>query len=98
MRIIDKNHDYYDYLQDPTDNLVFDRRGSFNLSRNEMVNAILVNTGYDNSKYKFVSLQCGPRFWLLLYVMSDDSPDYFTVQLLATWTNYNKPTFDMFLL
>ena len=24
MRIIDKMHDYYDYLQDSTDNLVFD--------------------------------------------------------------------------
>ena len=34
MRIIDKNHDFYDYLQDPTDNtIVFDRRGSFLLEK-----------------------------------------------------------------
>ena len=29
MRIIDNKHDFYDYLQDSTDHLVFDRRRSF---------------------------------------------------------------------
>ena len=33
MRIIDKQHDFYDYLQDPTDRIVFDRRGSFLLTK-----------------------------------------------------------------
>lgn len=35
MRIIDKQHDFYDYLQDPTDSIAFDRRGSFLLTKEE---------------------------------------------------------------
>ena len=35
MRIIDKQHDFYDYLQDPTDRIVFDRRGSFLLTKGD---------------------------------------------------------------
>ncbi|MCR4616974.1 MAG: hypothetical protein K5669_02170 [Lachnospiraceae bacterium] len=33
MRIIDKQRDFYDYLQDSSDRIVFDRRGSFLLTK-----------------------------------------------------------------
>ena len=36
MRIIDNKHDFYDYLQDPTDTVVFDRRNSFLLTKEIM--------------------------------------------------------------
>ena len=42
MRIIDKQHDFYDYLQDPTDRIVFDRRGSFLLTKKLFCNDIKV--------------------------------------------------------
>ena len=40
MRIIDKQHDFYDYLQDPTDRIVFDRRGAFLLTKKLFCNDI----------------------------------------------------------
>ena len=35
MKIIDNQYDYYDYLQSYTDPIVFDRRGSFLLTRED---------------------------------------------------------------
>ena len=36
MRIIDKNTDYYDYLQNSDDPIVFDRRGSYLLTKDHL--------------------------------------------------------------
>ena len=40
MRIIDKLRDYYDYLQDPTDTLVFDRRNSYVVTKEDILNTL----------------------------------------------------------
>lgn len=94
MRIIDKITDYYDYLQDSTDKLVFDRRGSFMLTREIFCDKICFTRHYRESKYRFVLLQCGPTFWLLLVTITkrdnEHRPTDYTMELLATWKNYDK--------
>ena len=70
MRIIDKQRDFYDYLQDPTDKLVFDRRGSFLLTKEIFCERISTIRYYWQSKYRFVLLQCGATFWLFLVTIT----------------------------
>ena len=105
MRIIDKITDYYDYLQDSTDKLVFDRRGSFLLTREMFCERICFTRDWA-SKYRLVLLQCGATFWLFLITITewdterrptDDPlwykehrPTDYTMELLATWKDYNK--------
>ena len=87
MRIIDKNRDYYDYLQDPTDTIVFDRRGSWELTRKEMYDRAKGVT-YDKRNHRFILLQCGATFWL--FYMKMEQGDY-NLDLISTWKNYDKP-------
>lgn len=95
MRIIDKNTDFYDYLQDPTDTIVFDRRNSFLLTKEDVCKKIGY-TGFRDSKYRFILLQCGASFWLLLLTITKFDPhalfpkDY-NLELLVNWKNYDKP-------
>ena len=49
MRIIDKNTDYYDYLQDSEDTLVFDRRGSYLLTKDRLCEVLV--PAYYNTIY-----------------------------------------------
>lgn len=96
MRIIDKKQDFYDYLQDPTDRLVFDRRGSFLITKEDFYEHHLVLTKYyDKSKYRFVLLQCGATFWLflvnILETNSFNIPKNGNIELLTTWKNYDLP-------
>lgn len=110
MRIIDKHHDFYDYLQDPTDNLVFDRRKSFMLTKEIFCRGL---RRYDSPEFIFVLLQAGVTYWIFLvdpvvnkdyyYSVSDMIVDY-DLELLCSWKNYNKPpklihitTFDPYL-
>lgn len=93
MRIIDKQHDFYDYLQDPTDRIVFDRRGSFLLTRKIFCEGIKYLRYYNDSRYIFVLLQCGVAYWLFLVTITarglfDDVVDY-DLELLKTWKNYD---------
>ena len=83
MRIIDKNYDFYDYLQDPTDTVVFDRRGSFALTK-ERISYRLYR---DDSDYAIVVLQCGVTYWLFLlkFISKND----YEVELLHQWKNYD---------
>ncbi len=95
MRIIDKNTDFYDYLQDSTDNIVFDRRDSFLLTKEKFCKNISVKHRGLNDKYRFVLLQCGTSFWLFFVSIKDfneygDATDY-DIELLHNWKNYNKP-------
>ncbi len=106
MRIIDKITDYYDYLQDSTDKLVFDRRGSFLLTREILCVKIRFTRYYWESKYRFVLLQCGATFWLFLVTITawdaehrpkdnilwykEHRPTDYTMELLATWKDYDK--------
>ncbi len=97
MRIIDKMHDFYDYMQDSTDTLVFDRRGSFLLTK-ECVCSYLRFMRYHGgeSKFRFVLMQCGATFWLMLFTVTKDDHykdtviDY-DIEVLKMWKNYNKP-------
>ena len=94
MRIIDKNNDYYDYLQDSTDTIVFDRRGSYELTRDRICSTLDMVRYYRASKYRFLLLQCGATYWLILATITDRSgiytPSACTFELLKTWKNYNK--------
>ena len=100
MRIIDKNYDFYDYLQDYTDTIVFDRRGSFLLTKDKVCNDI-DRWRYNNlDPYRLITLQCGATFWLFLltitkvgrsYIMNNPPVDY-DIELLTSWKNYNKPS------
>ena len=93
MRIIDKQHDFYDYLQDPTDRIVFDRRGSFLLTKKLFCDGIKYLRYYNDSRYRFVHLQCGVAHWLFLITVITkgvygDPVDY-TMELLINWKNYD---------
>ena len=100
MRIIDKNTDYYDYLQNSEDSIVFDRRGSYLLTKDRLCEVLIpgYNTIYtrDNNKYryKYVVLQCGATFWLiLLYDVQYNNyerPTEYKMELLSTWKDYSK--------
>ena len=95
MRIIDKQHDFYDYLQDSTDTIVFDRRNSFLLTK-EIVCRKLGFYSFRDSKYRFMLLQCGVAYWLFLITVSSETnylgdPVDYEVELLDHWKNYKKP-------
>jgi len=94
MRIIDKNHDYYDYLQSPTDTIVFDRRGSFVLTKEMFLNGLW----HDYSRktnYDIVLLQCGATYWAILVNILSTNEDGlvndYSLELLTSWKDYNKP-------
>lgn len=95
MRIIDKQQDYYDYLQNTSDKLVFDRRGSYLLTKEMICERLNSNHVYTRSDYRFLLFQCGAYYWLLLakiteYKDGSDPADY-ELELLAGWKNYDKP-------
>lgn len=99
MRIIDNKHDFYDYLQDPTDTVVFDRRNSFLLTKEIMCDK-LYQGGYRYLEEKFdkeryILIQCGATFWLVKAVILAQNylgrPENYILTLIASWKNYNKP-------
>jgi len=91
MRIIDKQHDFYDYLQDPTDTLVFDRRGSFLLTKEIIIDKIKSYTPQWDNKYKrLLLLQCGVMYWLIEISLNETYTDY-TSRLLDKKKDYNNP-------
>ena len=91
MRIIDNKYDFYDFLQDPTDNhIVFDRRKSFYLTKELLYNRI---KNFDYSGYGkniYMVIHCGAAYWLILVELNQDNNSY-KFQLLDYWKNYNKP-------
>ena len=94
MRIIDKQHDFYDYLQDPTDRIVFDRRGSFLLTKEIFCEGMRYQRYHSDSRYRFVLLQCGVAYWLFMITITakalyDKIVDY-DVELLENWKNYDR--------
>lgn len=100
MRIISKEYDFYDYLQDYNDTIVFDRRKSFNLTK-EIVCSKLGN-GYnelgkyckrdDGRDYRHIVLQSCCTFWLILLIITErdfcDCPKNYKLKFLHTWRNY----------
>lgn len=93
MRIIDKQHDFYDYLQDPTDKIVFDRRGSFLLTKERFCEGIRYQRYHKESCYRFILLQCGVAHWLFLVTITavgwNASPVDYNMELIMNWKNYN---------
>ncbi len=95
MRIIDKNHDIYDYLQDPTDNhLIFDRRGSFLLDKTRICKAMQMHEfrGHPNCDHKYLEVQCGPSHWVFLATITErdtwsnfDTPVDYDLELIKSW-------------
>lgn len=95
MRIIDKNRDYYDYLQSGEDNrIVFDRRGSFTLTKEAICHSFW-NVRYgDRTPWRFLLMQCGSTFWLFLAEITkwDDwgrLPSDFRLELFDSWKDYS---------
>jgi len=76
MRIIDKNTDYYDYLQNSDDTIVFDRRGSYIVTKGIFGVALFNHMDMHRCssqkfpKEGFLLLQCGATYWLLLVTVS----------------------------
>ena len=94
MRIIDKNRDYYDYLQSGDDDrIVFDRRGSFTLEKETLCNAFNY-ISWDRTPYRFLLMQCGCAFWLFLAEITKRDrygwPRDYSLELLTSWKDYSK--------
>lgn len=99
MRIIDKNTDFYDYLQniyrDAT--VTFDRTDSFLLTKDMVKNELRLSSSFHIPKYMFALLQVCNTFWLLL-IRIDTGKDEcgcevvsdYEFDLLHTWKNYDK--------
>ena len=95
MRIIDKNTDFYDYIQNmyPDDSLTFDRTDSFVLTKEIMCNHLVVRKNYSRyaqkkkiTHHNFVLLQIGNAFWLFLVTITAidefDKPTDYTIALI----------------
>lgn len=98
MRILDKNKDFYDYLQDYDSDIVFDRRGSHILTREELNVWSLYYRYKSEFTDKYFLLQIGYTNWLILAKatkIGDGGSGYFTVEdysleLVEMWKDYNK--------
>lgn len=96
MRILDKNKDFYDYLQDYESDIVFDRRGSHILTNEELNFFPLYNRYKVNDVY--LLLQIGYTNWLIVekpIKIIKDASGYnivkdFSIELIETWKDYNK--------
>ncbi len=99
MRIIDKNTDFYDYLQNMyRDNTItFDRTDSFVLTKEEFLRSYLWFYGhFGNEDNTYVLLQVCNTFWLFHVTFTKtgtncfDEPTDYALELLISWKNYNK--------
>lgn len=102
MRIIDKNTDFYDYLQniyrDPS--LVFDRTDSFLLTKEIMCEHLYAGRLHsrrmtDRIPQSFLLLQICHEFWLFMVDITEQTdygkPKDYAVELVTWWHNHNKP-------
>ena len=104
MRIVDKNTDFYDYLQDVyrDDTLTFDRTDSFLLTKEMFCEYLRRFDNFNNRFYKrttlhdynFALLQICNTFWLFLIettkVTKNGDPSEYTIELLKSWKNYSR--------
>ena len=98
MRIIDKNTDFYDYLQGiyVDHSITFDRTDSFLLTKEMMCDYLSdIRWQIGTSRYKFLLLQVCNTFWLFLAeiikMTSDDKPEDYDIMLLDGWKDYTVP-------
>ena len=100
MRIIDNKYDFYDYLQDYNDTLVFDRRNSFMLTKDIVCRNADIGFHRVNSAYRFILMQIGVTYWLILANFKKNSDcvgnrySCYELELLYKWKNCNKPITD----
>jgi hypothetical protein len=107
MRIIDKNTDYYDYLQYiyPDDTFTFDRTDSYELTK-DIVRSYLtirargqygIRPREKTTPYEFLTMQIGSTFWLFLIAVQAEWKngavivEDYSITLLKSWKNYDKP-------
>lgn len=98
MRIIDKNTDFYDYLQErDKDALVFDRTDSFIITKEYLLGYLETENKWDYEKrrwvtrplsYNFLLLQVGNKFWLFLATFPENEITY-DLELVTQWDNYD---------
>ena len=95
MRIIDKNTDFYDYLQNVyrDNSMTVDRTDSCLLTKEMLCDDLRFSDSHDSWNYKFVLLQVCNTFWLFLVEITDtnyyDVPTAYNIELLKTWKNYD---------
>lgn len=97
MRIIDNKYDYYDYLQNYTDPIVFDRRGSRVLTKEDVCHALSL---YHNRDNYLLLLHCGATYWLISARITEkehmsywgrhEMPKNYDLKVLSKWTDYSK--------
>lgn len=98
MRIIDKNTDFYDYLQymykDNT--FTFDRTDSFFVTKEMMCEYLRIVSPSDARLgwYTFLKLQVCNTFWLFLIEITEVDkyrvPTNYKIHYLSNWKNYSK--------
>lgn len=93
MKILDKNTDFYDYIQYMyrDDTYTFDRRDSFVLTKEMMCSHL---GWYDRRKTNYLLLQVCNSFWLFKANLEyDKSFSYrvvdYDLTLVGTWKNYS---------
>lgn len=91
MRIIDKNKDYYDYLQCYNDDIVYDRRNSHFITLDDLKNIWI--TDLDEH---FLLLQIGYSNWLIKIIPTryDNINGWnyindYDIELAEYWKDYN---------
>lgn len=101
MRIIDSNKDFYDFYQNiyRDSSLTFDRRDSYNLSREEFASHFYYEKynrywyHRDTSKIQYILLQVCNTFWLfeLTIIRADQCGQCkeYSLRLLEMWKNYS---------
>ncbi len=97
MRIIDGQYDYYDYLQNYADTIVFDRRGSRVLTKEDVCQALSLYN--DRTDKYLLLLHCGATYWLILATITEKEKSYwgtrmtpkdYDLKVLAKWSDYSK--------
>lgn len=96
MRIIDKNKDFYDYLQCYDDDLVYDRRGSIILTNEDICD--LWCSFHEDFSDKYLLLQVGYSYWLMIakcksVAVSSTTNEFqsvdYSLELVDYWKDYN---------
>lgn len=104
MRIIDKNTDFYDYLQNAyrDNNVTFDRTDSFLLTKDVIRAALGVQRKFNylyrtgKPEYQYILLQIGFSYWLFIVkitaVDNYRNVKTYDVDLMTKWKNYDSPS------
>ena len=92
MKIIDKNKDYYDYIQFEylDDTFTFDRRDSFVLTKE-----YICSKYRDDRHQSFILLQICHTYWLfkINFIKNNKysyDPDDYTLEFIVDWKNYDS--------